>query len=327
MRRKQLLTGGIAFIGIIMFVLEGKTALAGAQAGIDLCIRCVIPSLFPILFLSILLSGSLYGSRVPFFHSLGKLLHMPKGSEIILITGFLGGYPAGAQAIASVYESNQLDKKTAERLLSFCNNAGPAFLFGMVSPLFLNLFDSVSLWMIHILSALYTALLIPSCSTDNIISVSKQAHTIDSAMGKAIRVMSTICGWIILFRGILEFLNRWFFWMFPLTVRVILCSFLELSNGICMMQEITDPGLRYVICSIMLAWGGVCVTLQTLSVIGSLSIKAYLKGKFLQTVISLILSISVCMKIWFPVIILLLLPVILLRKMKNSCSNPVIVGV
>lgn len=327
MRRKDLVTGGIAFIGIIMFVLEGKTALAGAQAGIDLCIRCVIPSLFPILFLSILLSGSLYGNKIPLFYSIGKFLHMPKGSEILLITGFLGGYPAGAQAIASAYKSNQLNKKTAERLLSFCNNAGPAFLFGMVSPLFSNLFDTVSLWMIHILSALYTALLIPSCNANNTVSISKKTHTVDSAMMKSVRVMATICGWIILFRGILEFLNRWFFRMFPLTVQVILCSFLELSNGICMMSALADPVLRYIICSAMLAWGGLCVTLQTLSVIGSLSIKAYLKGKFLQTIISLILSISVCMKIWIPVIILLLFPVILLRKTKNSCSNPAIVGV
>ena len=48
-----------AALGMLVLILDSKTALAGAREGIDLCIRTVIPSLFPffLFFVYIIIGG------------------------------------------------------------------------------------------------------------------------------------------------------------------------------------------------------------------------------------------------------------------------------
>jgi len=215
MNRKYLLTGITASIGILILILDGKTALTGAQTGIDLCIKTVIPSLFPFILLSVLLTSTISGISLPFLRPLSKFCGMPEGTEAILITGFLGGYPTGAQAVSSAYLSGQIPEEDAHRMLSFCNNAGPAFLFGMVASMFPDRKAAYLLWMIHIVSALLTAALLPKAKPKLTKSVSPKAPSIAGAMRIAIQVMAAVCGWVILFRVIIAFLDK----CFPLRLR------------------------------------------------------------------------------------------------------------
>ena len=87
-------------LGMLVLILDAKTALSGAAAGVELCIRTVIPSLFPFFFLSVMLTATLVGRALPPLRWLGRLLRLPEGAECIYITGLLGGYPVGAQNIA-----------------------------------------------------------------------------------------------------------------------------------------------------------------------------------------------------------------------------------
>ena len=147
---------------MLALILDGRTAIDGARQGIELCLRTVIPSLFPFFVLSILLTSSLLGSSLAVLRPLGRLFGMPDGTESLLIPAFLGGYPVGAQNVAAAFRSGQLTKPEAERMLSFCSNAGPAFLFGMAAAMFPRRWMAWALWGIHIVGALFAALLIPS---------------------------------------------------------------------------------------------------------------------------------------------------------------------
>lgn len=160
-RRADTLTGIAAATGIALLILDSKTALAGAQSGVELCIRTVIPSLFPFFLFSILLTTSLIGRRIPILRPVCRLCRIPGGAESILIAGFLGGYPVGAQCVSQAYRAGQLSHRDARRMLGFCNNCGPAFLFGMAAALFREWWAPWSLWGIHIFSALCVGVLIP----------------------------------------------------------------------------------------------------------------------------------------------------------------------
>lgn len=322
MNRKHLLPGIFASIGILVLILDGKTALVGAQTGIDLCIKTVIPSLFPFILLSILLTSSLSGTPLPFLKPLGRICGIPNGTEAVLLTGFLGGYPTGAQAVSSAYLSGQIRKDDADRMLSFCNNAGPAFLFGMISPMFPDRKTAFLIWMIHIASAVLTAALLPISTTHFSKATASKPVTMAHAMRTAINVLATVCGWVILFRVFIAFLDRWFLWLLPIAIQVAITGILELSNGCCELSRIADPELRFLICSGMLALGGLCVTLQTSSVTQGLSMTAYFKGKALQTVFSLLLSASVILRIWVPVSALLLFLAMLVQKTQKRSGNP-----
>lgn len=323
---------------MLILILDSKTALSGAQEGLGLCLRTVIPSLLPFFVLSQLLNGALLGERLPLLQPLGKWMGIPEGSESILATGFLGGYPAGAQCVASACREGRLSPQDSRRMLAFCNNAGPAFLFGIAGALFEKQWMAWMLWGIHIFSALLTSLWIPGRSGAHISSGASRVPSLSGALTNALFIMAGVCGWVVLFRVILAFLTRWFGWLLPQTWQVILSGILELSNGCCGLSRIGNTGLRFVICSGFLAFGGLCVWLQTLSVTQGVDTSHYFPGKLLQTAFSLVLSMLVQLAFpaemrWnlSPAVPGLLLFLILLPKFLKKSGirgrNPALVGV
>lgn len=291
--RRQITTGTMAAIAFLLLILDGQTAFQGALEGMELCIRTVIPSLFPFFILSMLLASSLTGKNLNLLRPLGKLLRIPSGSEGIFLIGLLGGYPTGAQSIAIAHKNGQLSTRDAQRMMGFCSNAGPAFIFGMIGPMFSSQLIPWILWIIHIASALLTGILLPGRSADSAAISPSQEIRIQTALERSIHTMANVCGWIVLFRVVLSFLNRWLFFLLPSTVQILLAGVLELSNGCVLLKDIQDEGLRLLICSGFLGFGGLCVLMQTDLVAETTGIGMYLPGKISQTVISLILSFIV----------------------------------
>lgn len=288
-KRKQ---PGIFFVVLCAaaLILDGRCALRSASSGMELCIRTVIPSLFPFLFLSSLLTGLLWGSNMGFLGPLCRRLGIPAGAESLLIAGFLGGYPSGAQAIGDACARGALDKETGQRLLGFCNNAGPAFLFGMASLQFEEPGTVWLLWGIHILSALMTGLMTSGAASGNT-SIPPREVSVTGSLSSAVRTMGLICGWILLFRVLLGFLERWFLWLLPEGVQVLVSGLLELSIGCMELRLIPSHKLRFTVCAAMVGFGGLCVAMQTGSAARGLSMAAYFRGKMLQTIFSIALSL------------------------------------
>ncbi len=287
--KKRLWSGAGACLGMLILILDGRTAVEGARAGVELCLKTVIPALFPFFLLSVLLTSSFLGCSFALLRPLGRLFGMPKGGESLLIPAFLGGYPVGAQAVASAVQAGQLSAQAGARLLGFCNNAGPAFLFGIVGPMFPRAWMAWALWGIHIAGALTAALLLPG--SDEMVSLSPgKPLSLSAALRAALGVMATVCGWVVLLRVLIAFLSRWMLWLLPTAAQVAVIGLLELSNGCCALLAIEDVPLRFLICSGMLACGGLCVTMQTRSVAQGLSLEYYLPGKLVQTAVSLLLA-------------------------------------
>lgn len=338
MKRSPIITGTASALGMLLLILDSKTALSGAQEGLTLCIRTVIPSLFPFFVLSILLTGAFMGTNLPILRPLGRLMMLPEGAESILISGFLGGYPVGAQAISTAVRQGQLTRMDARRMLAFCNNAGPAFLFGIAASLFPRMWMAWALWGIHILSAVLVSRLINGKTGSTATPSNNAAPTLTEAMPRALRVMAQVCGWVILFRVVISFFSRWFGWFLPPAGQIILSGLLELSNGCCALTGISNIGLRFVLCSGFLAFGGLCVSFQTLSVVEGLDTSLYFPGKCVQTLLSLSLSMLTQllfpgeaawhMPVYIPVVLLsaAVFP-FLVSKIRKKSGNPAALGV
>ncbi len=288
--QKKSVLGTISVFFIIILILDAKTAMQGAIDGVELCIKTVIPSLFPFFFFSGLIGSFIIGYSGKLLKPIGRICGMPSGTEAIFLLGITGGYPVGAQAIRTAYDAGQIQKEDAQRLLGFCNNAGPAFIFGMAGALFESAAVPWAVWAILILSSLITGMILPGKSGEICKLSSKNSK---NSLDKAIKAMATVCAWVVLFRVLLAFLNRWILWLFPQDLSVILAGFLELANGCIELHRSADPAFRFVALSAMLSFGGLCVGLQTVSITGDLSCKTYFKGKLIQMIISLILSLLV----------------------------------
>lgn len=325
MKRRNLLQAIFAACAMGVLILDGKTALLSAREGLALCAQSVIPSLFPFIVLSILLNTALSGSSSRILQLVGSVFRIPHGCEAILIPAFLGGYPVGAQAIGQAVTEGRLSREDGHRMLAYCSNAGPSFLFGMVGPILGKPVRCWLCWGILIFSVWITTRLFPA-PKGNAIPQNRQSVSITKALSSAIAVILTICGWVVLFRILIAFFSRWFLWMLPDWASVLIAGLLELSNGCWALNTIQSEHLRFVLCCGMLSFGGLCVAMQTASVIGQIPSDYYLAGKTVQCILSILFGFAFIKGVWFvfPAVIFL---VLLGEKMIKSSSIPRPVGV
>ena len=324
MSAQKIFSALLSAAGLIIFILDGKTALIGASEGITLCLNTLIPSLFPFLFFCSILTNALWGEQFRWIASITHRLGIPHGGESLLISALLGGYPAGALAIGKAFDENRLTKNDACHLLTFCNNAGPAFLFGMAIHLFPNHSSVWMLWIIQTVSSAITGIMGHYHPIEKS-TFSKKSNSISQILEKTVYTMSLICGWVLLFQIVSKFLNRWILWYFPKSIQIIITGLLEISSGFCLLTDISSIPARFLVCTCFLSFGGLCVTMQTASVIGALPLKYYLKGKLMHFTISMLIAFFYLKLGWiFPVIITILTFGFLIypKKEVDFCQYP-----
>ena len=311
-----------AALGMLVLILDSRSAALAAAEGMELCIRAVIPSLFPFFLLSGYLTGNLQGGKW-----LAKLFRCPENCGNILLTGFLGGYPIGARLATQEYHSKRLTKEHGDRLLMFCSQAGPSFLFGITAGQLGNAHLTWLLWIVLLLSALSVAWLIPG----SVEAVSRKNptknQTLTETMGASVRAMAWVCGWVVVFSVLMAFLKRWLFWLLPEELQVLLCGLLELTNGCLMLGSVQNPLLRFLIAAVMLNFGGLCVLMQTASVSEGLSLGRYVLGKLLQTGFAVLYTLAF---MGYPYLLLVVFLIFFGRKLingRNSSSIPMKLGV
>lgn len=298
-KRKGYPAGIAAGIAMFMLILDTKTAVGGAKEAISLCFQTIIPSLFPFFILSGIINSYILGTRSPVLRPLGRLCKIPRGCESLLLLGLIAGYPVGAQLIAKSCKDGALTRKNAGRLLGFCNNAGPAFLFGMLSPLFDNPIAPWLLWAVHITAAIIIGCILPIEESNQCDIRRATPVTLSQSLQSAIKTMATVCGWVTAFRIVIAFCERWFLWRFPNVFRVLFTGMLELSNGCVMLKDIPNEGVRFLLAGILLAGGGLCVGMQTKSVTEGVGTGLYFPGKLLHICLSAIMILPL-LPIMFP---------------------------
>ena len=288
-----MIRGIVAAFGMLVMIFDTRTAIISAREGVSLCVRTIIPSLFPFFVLSGVINGCLLGQKFRCLQPLRRFCKIPEGSESLLILGFLAGYPIGAQLITRAFKDGKLSANSAKRMLGFCNNAGPAFMFGMLTPLFENTKIVWILWAIHIVSALITGYILPIEEIKPAQISSPSDISFPESLQKALKATAGVCGWVILFRVILGFCNRWFLWVLPSAVQVLISGFLELANGCVLLQNIFGEGTRFLLAGTMLSFGGLCIGMQTMSVTVGLGSGWYFPGKVLQATTAALFSLLV----------------------------------
>ena len=332
--KQRRITPILLGIAILTLILDSRTAISAASDAIDLCIRVAVPSLLPFFVLMSLLTSSLTESINGLLRPIGRICGLPQGSEGLFLTGLLGGYPTGARSVAQAYRQKRLSKDDATRMLAFCNNAGPAFIFGMVGQQFANWWIPWLIWSVQILSALLTGIALRKPEKSVSHAITQESISITQALKSSIQAMTMVCGWIIMFRILIEYLNKWFLHLLPATAHILLVGLLELVNGCHQLSTVINVGLRFILACGMLSLGGLCVAMQTASVTEDLGIKQYLIGKALQCGICFVVAYLLQllfpkeMRFTLPSTVSTVLPVslaitaIILREFEKRCSIP-----
>ena len=293
MKKSNLWSLIFGSVGMLVVILDSKTAVAGIRDGVQLCLNTLIPSLFPFFILSSLITASLVGHSIRPLRSICKLCRMSPGSESFLAVGILGGYPVGAANIAGAAAKGSLTQEEAERMTVFCNNAGPSFLFGILGPMFPDQTWVWVLWATQIGASILTGFLLSGSGSKPLDSGTPNQVTLSDCLSCGIKSMALVCGWVVLFRMILEFLRGWILWLFPVTLQVIITGLLELSNGCLSLSGIESNSVRFLVTGTMLSMGGFCVWMQTKAVFPRLNLYRYIMGRTIHCLICFLLSLLV----------------------------------
>lgn len=288
-RFKRIAISILAATAMLILILDSRTALAGAQEGIMLCLKTVIPSLFPFFVLAPLIANGFSGSG-KLLHPLERLCGAPAGTGGLILSGFFCGHPVGATVIHSAWIRGELKKRDAERMLGYCSQTGPAFLFGIVPILFRQKGICWVLWGILIFSSLLTAALLPCKARTSEIRADIPPITPVQALRNAVISIGIVCGWILLFRIVLKFADRFLAHFLAEPVCILLSGMLEISNGCISLTGIAQEGLRFLMLSVFLSFGGFCAAMQTVAAAGDLSCRCFTAGKLLQTMIAFLMA-------------------------------------
>ena len=136
--------------------------------------------------------------------------------------------------------------------------------------------------------------------------------SVTEALQNSIRVTTIVCGWILIFKVILAYVYLATDFLKISHLNVYIGGILELSNGCVQLSQLCSPALRFILSSAFLGFGGLCILLQTASVVNGLGICSYLLGKLIQLGISTILGIFTSLLLFGNIVFSPLLIVIIL---------------
>ena len=261
-----------AFAALLRFPQEVSAAVT---EGLRLSVSVLIPSLFP-FFICVNLTSALGLTGVlarVFAPVMRRMFHVSGAGCTAVLCGAAGGYPSGAQCVAALYREGQLSRAEAEYLLLFCNNAGPAFLFGTVGTVLgIGMTGCLLLWGIHLLSALVIGLVNRPKEAPNAALPPVQRANASGAVVEAVRsagqAVLQITMFVAAFSVLARLLTMAAAHILPDGVCTVLTGMLELSGGIAALANL-PIALRWklALASFFLGFGGLCVWMQTRAVL------------------------------------------------------------
>ena len=261
-----------AFAALLRFPQEVSAAVT---EGLRLSVSVLIPSLFP-FFICVNLTSALGLTGVlarVFAPVMRRMFHVSGAGCTAVLCGAAGGYPSGAQCVAALYREGQLSRAEAEYLLLFCNNAGPAFLFGAVGTVLgIGMTGCLLLWGIHLLSALVIGLVnrpkeAPNAALPPVLRANASGAVVE-AVRSAGQAVLQITMFVAAFSVLARLLTMAAAHILPDGVCTVLTGMLELSGGIAALANL-PIALRWklALASFFLGFGGLCVWMQTQAVL------------------------------------------------------------
>lgn len=316
-KMRSLMTFGYSLLAgalCILLILYGDAVREGVVSGLEACAQVIIPSLF--LFMAV--SGFIAQSRAgevlsrPFSFLTRRLLKLPECMGAAVILSCIGGYPVGARTIASLLERGKIDRKTAERAICFCCNAGPSFVVTAVGARMLgSVRAGAVLLLAHLLSSLLLGVLygirepVPRRSSSGQPAL-PPAEAFITGVNNATSGILTICAFVVFFSafgqllkvsGITSAAAGWAARLFhsPMitqeAVSSVIIGLLEVTTG-CLGASALPSPLPQLIIPFLLSFAGFSIIFQVRSILAPYQLRftAFLWFRLLHGVLTVILA-------------------------------------
>lgn len=289
MKAIRICTTSIFILVIAIFITAPSQYMQSFVDGLTVWAYNVLPAIFPFMVLTTL---TLKLQKDDGKHSLTRILFGIK-CDTVFITSLLCGYPIGAKAIAD----SDADRDAATVMASFCSTAGPIFMIATVGgKLLQNTAAALIIITVQIISAMLNGLLYRSnqkyiaiqANTNNL-TAKDLGDTITTSTLAVISVGGLIALFYMLTDMVKSFLPQN---LSKSLITAFVIGLFEMTNGIFAICNITNTATATILCSTLLAFGGLCVFAQCYAFLGFKNVKPLqlFKMKLTQSAIATILG-------------------------------------
>lgn len=297
----------ILFILIFIFLitcscLYPDIAFAASRQGVITWFQQILPALFPFT----ILSGILLRSK--FMDSLSKSSNL-FSILLTLICGFVFGFPIGAKLSADFYQHNLITRRQAIILAIAANNFSTMYVCGYVLPTLFqnNQYKMITYLILYLFPLLLSVILLLFTLQESPKEIQKNSASrfqldmqiIDAGIISGFESLIKICGYIVMFSLISQMICH--LWQNTSLPAILILGNLEITNGIQLLSQTDNLSIqsKYLIAIQLLAFGGISGLAQTASILkpSGLSIKYYVMGKILLSILSVLLLI-LCLNIY-----------------------------
>lgn len=266
-RKGRIICGAVGAAAGALILLYSEPVRDGVKRGLLLCTDTVIPSLF--LFTAAVMFISLSGAA----GALGKVLNrlsrpvfgLSGEQAVVMLLSFFSGYPVGARLINELFMKGAADRPTANKMLFFCVNAGPAFVVTAVGEAILgSRSDGIRLLAAHLCASVITAFALkfkkhhPDSEVGAMLHIKDRsaAESFVEAVRAAADVMISVCSFVVLFSGVSGLISS----VLDGKTADTVCGLLEVTVGVSRCTRGQLPAVSF-----MLGFSGVSVMLQVMS--------------------------------------------------------------
>ena len=330
--KKVKFIGGIAALLFIIYALISSKIVSNALVeGLKICTNILIPSMFVFL----IISEFFYKTKAlnlilkPFSFLCEKLFKIDRKLGPIVFYSLICGYPSGANLIANLLKEKAISEKTANRMLYFCVNSGPAFLIGGIS---IPLSNSITFGLILFISQIISFFIIGILTSfgvklEKLNIKEEKKFTIPAALissvKNSIRNMAIICGFSLFFSAIISLIfsldvlniNSHFY------LKPIIAGFFEVTNGVMQTIQINNINM-FLIITLLTSFGGLCVHFQIFTIMSE--IKISVKKFYLWRILYCIINLTVATFLFTRFIIPISTFFLKVTKNKITAHSPII---
>lgn len=264
---------------------------------VNLFLNRVFVSLFPMFILNDILINC--GLPILFYHvfnPLFKKLFKTSGTcAYVFIMSLISGTPSQAVILKNLVATRLITTEEANHFIMFTYFSNPLFLFMMLSVMF-PLSTTIKLIFIHYFSNIVIGLIVrnkpPLNIEDKPINQILNKITLTSSISKAMSTLLMILGTIIFYMLLTYIIIN----ILPVQgiFKVLVSGILEITNGLHMLVSYTAISkIKEILAVAIISFGGLSIHTQIKALIEDtdISYNYFLKGRIMQTVISIVLAI------------------------------------
>ncbi len=306
---KKLLTLFLIYFIMFLIVFFSRELADGVRNGISVATNLVLPSMFIFMIFSNAVIRSKYRRifSLP-FRFLGKhLFRISDSYTAIVVLSLVGGYPVGAKLLGDAVRRKEMSPETAERMLCYCVNCGPAFLISGVGA---SIFGSMELGILLCVSQIAACLAVGFCTSFTFqyrggFSLSRipaehfgksrpsaelsGAELLVSSVNDAVKSLGIICGFVAAFSSLTPVLSvllkDW-----SAGAVCLIQGLLEVTTG-CNQLAASSSLNHILLAALFTSFGGICVHLQICAMLKSTGIR--MKRFFIYRLVYVSVSLAV----------------------------------